>query len=282
MYITVVRQLGIGVLSGAVKVLSGAVKVLGPTMPPVYQHQDALLAATAEAEARHFWFRGFRRFVTPLLEEAVRGRQDPRLLDCGCGTGSNKAWIGAYGRAFGFDYTFSGLQAGRRAGRGGLAQATAAAMPYADATFDVVTSFDMLQVLPDEVEAAAIGEMARVLAPGGALVLNVAAMRMLHGHHALLSEEARRYSRAELETKLTAAGFVIASMTHTNATLFPVMLAVRTAQRLRGAEARVADIAVPPAPVNALFDGLLALEARALRHVSVPLGSSILCLAKKP
>jgi len=34
-------------------------------MPRVYQHQDQLLAATADAEARHFWFRGFRRFVTP-------------------------------------------------------------------------------------------------------------------------------------------------------------------------------------------------------------------------
>jgi SAM-dependent methyltransferase len=249
-------------------------------MPPVYQHQDALLAATAQAEARHFWFRGFRRFVTPLLEEAVRGRRAPRLLDCGCGTGRNVGWIGAYGRAFGFDYTFSGLETGQRAGRSGLVQATAAAMPFPDGTF--VTSFDMLQVLPDAVEARAIGEIARVLVPGGALVLNVAAMRVLHGHHALLSEEARRYSRVELTTKLTAAGLAIASMTHTNATLFPVMLAVRAVQRLGGAEARVADIAVPPAPVNALFDGLLALEARALRHVTLPVGSSILCLAKKP
>ena len=79
-------------------------------------------------------------------------------------------------------------------------------MPFADATFDVVTSFDMLQVLPDAVEADAIAEMARVLKPGGALVVNVAAMRVLHGHHALLSEEARRYTREELRVKLAAAG----------------------------------------------------------------------------
>lgn len=250
-------------------------------MPHVYQHQDQLLAATADAEARHFWFRGFRRFVTPLLKRAVEGRNAPRLLDCGCGTGSNIALIGRYGRAFGFDYTFSGLQAGRRAGRSGLVQATAASMPYADATFDVVTAFDLLQVLPDAVEAAAIAEMARVLKPGGALVVNVAAMRVLHGHHALLSEEARRYTRAELATKLAAAGFAIASITYTNATLFPVMLAVRAAQRLRGAEAKVADIAIPPAPINALLSALLALEAHVVEHIAMPVGSSILCLARK-
>ncbi len=249
--------------------------------PRVYQHQDQLLAATAEAEARHFWFRGFRRFVAPLVERAVQGRDAPAILDCGCGTGRNLDWLAGYGRAVGFDYTFSGVQAGRRAGRRGLLQATAASMPFAAATFDLVTAFDMLQVLPDGVEAAAITEMARVLRPGGALVVNVAAMRVLHGHHALLSEEARRYTRSELAGTLSAAGFVIETMTHTNATLFPVMLAVRAAQRWRGATARVADIAVPPAPINALLGGVLALEARLVRHVALPFGSSILCLARK-
>jgi hypothetical protein len=81
--------------------------------------------------------------------------------------------------------------------------------------------------------------------------------------------------------KLAAAEFTIASMTHTNATLFPLMLAVRAAQRLRGAEARVADIAIPPAPINAFLTGLLALEARVVPHLSMPIGSSILCLARK-
>ena len=247
----------------------------------VYQHQDQLLAATAEAEQRHFWFRGFRRFVTPLLEREVHGRHTQAILDCGCGTGRNLAWLSGYGIAAGFDYTFSGLQAGRGAGRRGLLRATAASMPFASATFDIVTAFDMLQVLPDGVEAAAIAEMARVLRPGGAAIVNVAAMRVLHGDHALLSEEARRYTRAELAAKLGAAGLAVETMTHTNATLFPLMLAVRAAQRWHGARARVADIAVPPAPINALLAGLLALEARVVQHIALPFGSSILCLARK-
>ena len=36
---------------------------------------DRLLVATERVERDHFWFRGFRRFVTPLLAEAVRNRQ---------------------------------------------------------------------------------------------------------------------------------------------------------------------------------------------------------------
>src|SRR5437868_2058960 len=64
---------------------------------------DDLLRATAEAEARHFWFRGFRAFVTPLVRQAVAGSSAPRILDCGCGTGANLELIGRFGRACGFD-----------------------------------------------------------------------------------------------------------------------------------------------------------------------------------
>ena len=38
---------------------------------------DALLERTFEAEQRHFWFRGFRRFVAPLIAEATAGRSNP-------------------------------------------------------------------------------------------------------------------------------------------------------------------------------------------------------------
>src|SRR5580658_7942322 len=50
---------------------------------------DRLLRATAQAEGRHFWFRGFRAFVVPLLRQATEGSSEVRLLDCGCGTGAN-------------------------------------------------------------------------------------------------------------------------------------------------------------------------------------------------
>ena len=50
---------------------------------------DELLRATAKAEARHFWFRGFRAFITPLVRVATTGDSEPKILDCGCGTGYN-------------------------------------------------------------------------------------------------------------------------------------------------------------------------------------------------
>ena len=41
------------------------------------------------------------------------------------------------------------------------------------------------------------------------------------------------------------------------------------------------DVVLPPAPVNGLLTLLLQVEARALRIVDMPIGSSLLCVARK-
>jgi len=246
---------------------------------------DALLEATSRAERRHFWFAGFRRFVEPLVAQAAGGRVNLRVLDCGCGTGANLALLGRAGRAFGFDLNERGLTLARQAGHRRITRATVEALPFTDATFDLVTSFDVIYALPEAMEAAALAEMHRVLRPGGALLVNVAAMPILRGNHSVLSEELRRYTRGSLRLVVERAGFAITRLTYTNASLFPLMLVVRAAQRLIGLAATPEhaglEITTPPRLVNAALTGLLRLEARAVRWVNMPFGGSLVCLARK-
>jgi len=243
---------------------------------------DRLLEATARAERDHFWFRGFRRFVAPLLERAAGGRRNLRSLDCGCGTGHNLLMLRRFGRAIGIDITLSGLHYASSRGDRQVAQASAASLPFAGETFDLVTSFDVISALPDDLERAAMTEMFRVLEPGGHLVLNAAALEALRGNHSVLSSEVRRYSKASLTTVLERAGFRILWMSYTNATILPLLLGVRLAQRISGHQESRDEISVPAAPINLALSGLLALEAGAIRIVSMPAGSSVLCLAQKP
>jgi len=246
---------------------------------------DDLLRATARAEARHFWFRGFRWFVTPVLRRALAGVTRVRILDCGCGTGANLTLLSKFGAAYGFDVSAVGLGIGRSLGRRNMVRARVTAAPFASGTFDVVTSFDVLYALSEEDQHAALAEMFRLTRPGGCIVINVAAMPILRGDHSVLSREVRRYSRRSLGALVTESGFFVERLTYTNCALVIPLLLVRGLQRWRGLAPEAGadrEITVPIAPVNAVLSGALYLESVWLRLFSSPAGSSLLCLARKP
>ena len=222
--------------------------------------------------------------MKPALARAVARVPAPRILDCGCGTGSNLEMLRPYGRAVGFDLTSTGVRFARAHGQS-VAQASITDIPFRSGTFDVVTSFDVFQCLPDAAERSAIAEMARVLKPGGWLLLHVAALEILHGKHSVLSEEVRRYTPARLRAIVEQGGFEIDRLTFDHMVLLPLMLPVRMWHRATAAGGRVAageaELAVPMAPVNAALTALVSLEALALRAVNMPVGSSLMCLARK-
>jgi SAM-dependent methyltransferase len=246
---------------------------------------DDLLRATARAEERHFWFRGFRWFVRPVVHHALTHNRSPRALDCGCGTGTNLHLLTPYGAAYGFDLSTVGLQIGRQRGAAGLVRASVAAVPFASGAFDLVTSFDVLYALDEPTARTAVAEMFRVARPGGYALVNVAAMDILRGDHSVLSQEKRRYTKSALRWLMTDAGFRVERITHTNSTLFPFLLVGRTLHRLRGLAPETdaaREITVPREPINAALSALLFLESVWLRWFNNPAGSSLLCLARKP
>jgi SAM-dependent methyltransferase len=107
-------------------------------------------------------------FLLPALRPGMR------LLDVGCGPGSITRGFAerlAPGRVIGLDLSEETLAAARRdAAERGLDnleydRGSVYAMPYADASFDVVYAHQVLQHLREP--AAALGEMLRVLRPGG-------------------------------------------------------------------------------------------------------------------
>jgi SAM-dependent methyltransferase len=243
---------------------------------------DRMLEATARGEDRHFWFRALRRNAEALLTAALAGRRGVRIVDCGAGTGRNLEWLRRFGPVVGVERSLVGLAAGR-AQRRPLVRGSVTHLPLRDASMDVATSFDVLYCLDDEAERLALAEMWRVLGPGGIVLVNVAALDILHGSHSTLTHEVRRYTKARLEARLSAAGFAVTRMTFTNFVTFPLALAVRWSERVRGraATASDADLRVPPAPVNAILTAALRAEGSLLRWVDLPIGSSILAVAIK-
>lgn len=244
---------------------------------------DEMLAVTAAAEDRHFWFRGLRRNARLMLDQAgVRGGL-ALIVDCGAGTGRNLDWLAGFGPVVGLDLTPLALEVGRRHHRR-LVRGSVTELPFPSAAADLATSFDVLYCLDDEDERRALREMWRILRPGGVALFNTAALDVLRGSHSALTGELRRHTPARLRSSLTAAGFDVERVTFTNMCLFPPAFVVRGLQRLSGRAGTpsTSELEVPATPLNRILDVCLKVEARLLASTNLPIGTSVMAVARKP
>jgi SAM-dependent methyltransferase len=233
-----------------------------------------------EAEETQWWYAGMRAISLSLLATAwPDGAPDGRrILDAGCGTGNNLTHLRRFGRTLGIDLSDEALRFCR--GRGvPAARGSLLALPFPDGRFDAVTSFDVIYHRWVEDDRAAVREMARVLAPGGLLLLRVPALKMLWGAHDEAVHSRHRYTRGEVRRLLEGEGLEVLRLTYANTLLFPLLAVRRTLDRLLGRHG--SDVGFLPPPLEWAFRGLLGLEARLVRRVSLPLGASVFALARK-
>lgn len=243
---------------------------------------DDRFAETRRAADSHFWYHGFRRFISSALADVADGRTDLRIVDCGCGVGQNLPLLARHGRVVGLELAPLAAVAGLEFGRP-IACADITRIPFPDNTFDLAASFDVLQVI--EPDMAAVREMARVVRPGGLVVLSVAALEILSGDHSEVWSECRRYTPRMARDLAEAAGLRVERVSFIFASLFPLMLAARATQRLlrpfRTGPSH-ADIEVPWGPINSALMRLLDGEAELSRHIPMPIGTSLIVIARKP
>ena len=235
----------------------------------------------AELEGVQWWYAGMRRIarglLTPLLREEA-GKQR-RLLDAGCGTGWNLQELQSFGETHGVD--LSPLAVAATKARGGrVAQGDLLALPYASARFDVVTSFDVLYHAWIKVDAQAVRELARVLKPGGLMLLKAPALKILWGAHDEAVHSRHRYTRGEMEALVRGAGLTLVRSTYANSLLFPVLLSRRFLDRLL--DRHGSDVALLPPVLERLFGGLLSVEAGLVGWFNLPIGASVFAVARKP
>jgi SAM-dependent methyltransferase len=242
-------------------------------------------AAMRATEDTHWWYTGNRAVVQRLLAGRLPAGARSSL-DAGCGTGRNLQWHAELAAATGLDYEPLALQNCADRGHRRLVRGSIAELPFADDTFDLVTCFEvMYHELVTDWQAVVRG-YARVLKPGGLLLLREPAFPFLFGSHDRVVHGARRFRRRQLRDAVVAAGLEIERCSYQNVvTFFPALL-LRSWERLRGSKPQSAagdlEHGAGTGLVQRLLGGALALEGRWLRFARLPVGSSVLCLARKP
>ena len=242
-------------------------------------------------ERDHWWFRGRRAVYLGLLRHHLAGARPARILDLGCGMGGFVEGLHELGDSVvAADFDPAGLHARRELGRdrdrSAPVQASGADLPFADASFDLVCLFDVLEHLEDD--RAALDEVLRTLRPGGRVCVSVPAYPALFSNNDRVARHYRRYTRRSLAAVLDSAGFELERNTHTNVLLFPLILPAVLATKAweslaggRDSEHTNLSWSLPRAAHEVCFRAFAA-ELPLTRRFDLPAGHSIIAIARRP
>lgn len=236
----------------------------------------------AEVEDAMWYFRSLHAHVgRELQREGVKDGTE--VLDAGCGTGGlilrARRWP-IRARWSGIDFMPLACELAReRCGpEVDIREASVTALPFDAARFDAVVSADVIcQIDNPEV---AMAEFARVLRPGGVLIINVPAYMWMWSYHDDTVHTKHRYTRPEIARLLRDAGFTTHRLTHWNALPFPLIWAKRKIFRGNG---DTSDVKEYPKPVDAMFAAMMSVEHAWLRAGGAwAWGTSVFAVARKP
>jgi SAM-dependent methyltransferase len=232
-------------------------------------------------EGQHWWYLGMERITCSLLDRVVGGQPSLRILDAGCGTGAVMSYLARYGTVAGFDFSTEALRFCHQRNLTRLAQASVVDIPFADNTFDLIVSFDVIceQGVPDDRQA--LRELARVLKPGGRLLLRLPAYKWLRGKHDVAVHLSHRYTAREIKSKFDHSGFTTEHLSYANTFLFPIAALKRFTEPLLARHQQGSDLTLNPGPFNDLLRSILSAEAPLVRSIGLPFGLTVVALGRK-
>jgi len=231
----------------------------------------------AEIDRDHWWFVARRRIVTALIERHRPKAGPLRILEVGCGTGSNIAMLQGFGTVDAIEPD-DGARALAEA-RSGLS-IKGGYLPDGvmlhDGAYDLIVLLDVLEHIP--ADRAALATLKAKLAPGGRIIVTVPAMPWLWSAHDVVHHHQRRYTARTLSEVFAGAGLKLRHRTYFNSLLFPLIVAARAIGKISGREG--GDDAMPPPALNRLLEALFGAERYWVAGRSLPFGVSLAAVAE--
>lgn len=232
-----------------------------------------------EATESHWWFDATSRLLESFAaEHLARVGEGARCLDAGGGSGATGSWLARSHWTALAEIEPVALEAAVERYPYHAAFANLNQLPFADGRFDLVMCVTALchEMNPDP--GHTVREFARVLAPGGRLLLMEPHHQWLWRGHDRITHTARRFNLPTLRALVRDAGLEVERATGAFTYLVPPALALRLVERNR----TTSDVGRNQSGLGGFGTRLASLERNLLQRWNVPLGLSAVVLAAKP
>lgn len=204
------------------------------------------------------------------------------LLDAGCGTGGMLRSLKKFFprlSLLGIDYSLVALNYCNN--NFPAFQASVDSLPFSKESMDTVVCLDVLYHLNVESDLIALKEINRVLKKDGYAFIHLPAFEFLRGNHDKIVFTRERYTIKKLNNRMHEAGFKVIKSSYRHAALFPVICAKRIMENRLFNNMAASDLKPMLYLINGVLKIISCCENRVLKHINLPFGSSVFCLAQK-
>jgi ubiquinone/menaquinone biosynthesis C-methylase UbiE len=232
---------------------------------------------------RHWFYQARRAIARHWIKRYYNLTSTDLLVDAGMGTGVWLAEMGHTCRTLGIDNHEESLAYAlpRLATVGSLVmKASLTRVDLPDGCASVITIMDVLEHIEDD--RAALREMARIMRPGGLLLITVPAYRWLWSDWDIANQHFRRYSRKEFLQVVNMPELRLLRCQYFNSILMPAIALTRWCRRMSPprALARVAENRVPAPLINFFLEKLMTVPA-CCEWLRLPFGVSLLAVLRR-
>jgi len=236
----------------------------------------------SKLEEGNFWFKARNRLITWALRRHFPAAEN--FFEIGCGTGFVLSAIAeTYPglKLFGSEIYSTGLEvAAKRVRKSTFFQMDARNIPFED-EFDVIGAFDVLEHIHEDEQV--LSRMYRAARAGGGVILTVPQHPFLWSRQDEQACHVRRYTSAELRSKLERAGFTVTQISSFVSLLLPVLAVARLRNRNVAGEFDPLEELRMGRAMNAVLARVMDLERVLIQlGVSFPAGGSLLVVGTKP
>ena len=239
----------------------------------------------AKVESKLWWYNILHRLVTDKVKKTFKENKEIKILDAGCGTGGLLQSLQdvGYNDLYGFDFSEHAVKVCLERSLNVKEMNILDISSYAtDGPFDVIICNDVLYFLSAEEQNKVMGDVSRLLKPGGIFISNVPALEAFKGTHDISVGIGKRFDRKMLKEMIKGTSLISQQMMFWPFFLSPLIFLVRFIQRVKMKKGEVqnieSDIDIPSPIVNKILLYITKVENFFLS--SKPFGSSLFWVLK--